>query len=176
MNKAVFLDRDGVLNKAIIINGKPYPPKNIDEVEFCQDVQKAVENLIKANFLLIGITNQPDVARGLIEKEKVDEINAYVTKKLNLSSILTCYHDDKDMCNCRKPLPGNILLASKKYNINLSESYMVGDRWRDIEAGFLSGCKTFFIDCNYVEKYPVNFDFKVKSLYEASMIILENVK
>lgn len=176
MNKAVFLDRDGVLNKSIVIKGKPYPPKSIDEVEFCEDVREATANLINANFLLIGITNQPDVARGLIKKEKVEEINTYIKKKLKLNSILTCYHDDKDMCNCRKPLPGNILLASKKYNINLSESYMVGDRWRDIEAGFLSGCKTFFIDYNYVEKYPVNFDFKVKSLYEASKIILKNIK
>jgi D-glycero-D-manno-heptose 1,7-bisphosphate phosphatase len=176
MNKAVFLDRDGVLNKATIIDGKPYAPKNIDQVEFCEDVQKAIANLTKANFLLIGITNQPDVARGLIEKEKVDEINDFIAKKLNLISILTCYHDDKDMCNCRKPLPGNILLASKKYQINLNLSYMVGDRWRDIEAGVLSGCKTFFIDYNYNEKQPVNFDYKVKSLFEASKIILEKNK
>ena len=92
-------------------------------------------------------------------------------KKLPLDNIYTCFHDDSDYCDCRKPKPGAILKASKKYNIDLSQSFMIGDRWKDIEAGKKAGCKTIFINYNYSEKKPNNYDYKVSSLYEASQII-----
>ena len=172
MRNAVFLDRDGVINKSLIQNYKPYPPKTLDDLSILPRVKEACQMMANAGWLLIVITNQPDVARGKISLNEVKKINNYLMKQLPLSEIKTCYHDDINNCSCRKPKPGLILEASRHYNINLSSSYFVGDRWRDMEAGQRSGCKTIFIDYNYKEKRPETFDHCVKSLYEATKIIL----
>ena len=173
MSKAIFLDRDGVLNKVKLEDGKPYPPDNIDELLLLPRVSDALYLLKNLGYLLIVVTNQPDVQRGKIKKEAVEIINESLSKLLPLDDIYTCYHSDIENCNCRKPKPGNILDAAIKYNINLQESFMVGDRWRDIEAGENAGCRTFFIDYEYKEKRPKNYTYKVKSLYDAAMIVSE---
>ena len=172
MHKAVFLDRDGVINKAEIINGKPYPPKSLNHLKIITGVKDGLIALRNAGYLLIVITNQPDVSRGITSKKTVDGINDFLLRNLPLDDFLICYHDDKDNCNCRKPKPGNILLAAKKYNIDLQYSYMIGDRWRDIEAGKSAKCMTIYIDYKYNEKKPMDFDFKADSLQSASEIIL----
>lgn len=169
--KAVFLDRDGVLNKATIKNGRPYPPRNVGEVQILSGVLEALENLRAIGFKLIVITNQPDVARGSVTLKSVEKINAHLNKFLPLDDIFCCFHDDLDNCNCRKPKPGGLLAAARKYDIDLDKSYMVGDRWRDIEAGSSAGCKTIFLDYGYAEKQPDNLDFRVRSLLEAYKII-----
>lgn len=174
MKKAVFLDRDGVINRAIVIDGKPHPPKSISTLEILPDVTDAMELLHMAGWLLIVVTNQPDVARGIIPIENVKVINNYLQKNLPINEFRTCYHDDNDGCICRKPLPGSLLSAAKTNRIDLSSSYMVGDRWRDIEAGKRAGCKTIFIDYGYTEKQPKNFNHRVFSLIEAAKIILGN--
>ncbi len=172
MKRALFLDRDGVINASITINGKPFPPKNIDELVILPKVAESLKLLHEQNFILIVITNQPDVARNTISKETVEDINKYLMAKLCLDKIYTCFHDDSDNCECRKPKIGSFLRAAKSYNIDLSASYMIGDRWKDIEAGKKAGCKTFFIDYGYNEKKPFDYDYSVKSLYNASQIIL----
>jgi D-glycero-D-manno-heptose 1,7-bisphosphate phosphatase len=171
MNKAIFLDRDGIINQAKVVDGKPLPPKSIDECKILPKVEAALQMLKKQGFFLIVITNQPDVARKKINIKTVTTINEFLEKSLPIDAFFTCYHDDIENCNCRKPKPGNIFEAAKKYNINLENSFMVGDRWRDIEAGKNAGCKTFFIDYSYQEKQPMDYDYKVKSLYEAAEII-----
>ena len=173
MNKAIFLDRDGVINEAQLRDGKPFPPNNINELILIPKVIDALYLLKNSGYLLIVITNQPDVIRGKAEKETVAIINESLRKQLPLDDVYTCYHDDNENCNCRKPKPGNILEAARRYNIDLNKSFMVGDRWRDIDAGENAGCKTFFIDYGYQEKQPNNYDYKVKSLHEAAMIILD---
>jgi D-glycero-D-manno-heptose 1,7-bisphosphate phosphatase len=173
MKKAIFLDRDGVINAVKLTDGKPHPPKDINELILLPNVGKALEILKRAGYLLIVISNQPDVARGKIKVETVDDINQFLKELLLIDDIFTCYHDDDENCNCRKPKPGNILKAAKQYNINTKNSFMIGDRWRDIEAGKNSGCKTCFIEYNYQEKSPKNYDYKVKSLYDAAKIILK---
>ena len=170
--KAVFLDRDGVLNAAIVKNGKPFPPSSINTLEILPGVKEALVRLRKSKYLLIVITNQPDFVRGKISKERVEEINQYILNNLPLDEVLTCFHDDEDHCECRKPKPGAILKVAEKYSLDLKSCYMVGDRWRDISAGFNAGCKTIFIDYGYSEKQPECPDFKVQSLFEASKIIL----
>ena len=175
MNRAVFLDRDGVINQAIIREGKPYPPADLSELSILDGVNLALGKLRKAGYILIGITNQPDVARGLMKKIIVDTINNFLVSSLPLDEIRTCYHDDIDNCSCRKPLPGLILLAAAKYRIELSKSFMVGDRWRDIDAGKAAGCQTFFIDNYYAERRPDNANFYVASLLEATKIILGEI-
>ena len=173
MNKAIFLDRDGVINHANLIDGKPHPPKDISELILLPKVTEALQLLKGAGYLLIVITNQPDVVRGKTKIETVEAINQFLKDSLPIDDIFTCYHDDIENCDCRKPKPGNILKAADKYNINIPSSFMIGDRWRDIEAGESAGCKTFFIDYSYQEKQPESYDYKVKSLYEAAKIILE---
>jgi D-glycero-D-manno-heptose 1,7-bisphosphate phosphatase len=171
MRSAVFLDRDGVINRAIVRNGMPFPPANLDELEILPGVLEALQKLHDGNYLLIVVTNQPDVARGIAKKEDVEQMNAHLLSMLPLDDIKTCYHDSGDSCLCRKPLPGNLIEAAKEHNIDLSKSFMVGDRWRDIEAGQTAGCKTFFINYRYAEKQPETPDFIVTSLLEAQQII-----
>jgi D-glycero-D-manno-heptose 1,7-bisphosphate phosphatase len=176
MRRAVFLDRDGVINRAVVHNGKPFPPDNLAGVEILQGVSGALAALHDAGFMLIVITNQPDVARGKTAMAVVEDINNFIARCLPIDEIRTCYHDSGDGCDCRKPLPGALLAAAKQYWIDLERSYMVGDRWSDMEAGKRAGCKTFFIDYYYNEKQPGSVNYRVGSLEEASKIILREMK
>lgn len=151
LRRAVFLDRDGVLNSAVVRNGKPYPPSDLPELQIVQDAPEALSALRKAGFLLIGVTNQPDVARGTQRREVVETINSALLAALPLQEILVCYHDDKDRCSCRKPKPGLLIQAAEKYGIDLRSSFIIGDRWRDVQAGQNAGCRSVFIDYGYSE-------------------------
>jgi D-glycero-D-manno-heptose 1,7-bisphosphate phosphatase len=176
MKRAVFLDRDGVINRAIVRDGKPFPPDSLGQLEILPGVRDALDKLHAANFLLIVVTNQPDVARGITKQEDVEGMNAYLSSQLPIDEFRTCYHDNLDGCLCRKPFPGSLLEAAKQHQIDLSKSFMVGDRWRDIEAGAAAGCKTFFINYQYSERTPETPDFIVSSLLEAKKIILGEFK
>lgn len=153
MRRAVFFDRDGVLNEAVIHNGKPFPPANIGELRILSDAPSSLTRLKAAGFLLICVTNQPDVARGKQTREAVVAINAKLQEQLPLDDILVCYHDDVDGCDCRKPAPGLLMQAATRYGIDLSASFMIGDRWRDTEAGHRAGCQTVLIDYGYNERW-----------------------
>lgn len=172
MAKAVFLDRDGVINRAVVREGKPYPPKDLAEMEILPGVDDALARLKAAGYLLIVVTNQPDVARGTTKREAVEEINGFLRTALPIDEVRTCYHDSGDGCDCRKPKPGSILSAAAEHGIDLGESFMVGDRWRDTEAGERAGCRTIFIDYAYDEKQPETVAYRVSSLSEAADIIL----
>ena len=172
MQKAVFLDRDGVINRAVVRDGKPYPPANLAALEMLPGVGAAMQSLHDAGWLLIVITNQPDVARGITKRADVEAINRHLQQYLPIDQFRTCYHDSDAGCVCRKPLPGALLAAAKTFDIDLKASYRVGDRWRDIDAGERAGCKTIFIDYGYAEKQPDNFNHRVRSLIEAADIIL----
>jgi len=174
--RAVFLDRDGVLNRAVVREGKPYPPANIRELEVAPGVDAGCRALRDAGYLLIGITNQPDVARGVTEKKVVEEINQYLSKRLSIDSFRVCYHDNTDDCECRKPKPGLILVAAAEKDIDLGASFMVGDRWKDIEAGRRAGCRTVFIDNHYSESNESEPTFTAGSFLEAVEVILMNAR
>lgn len=171
--QAVFLDRDGVLNRAIVRNGKPYPPASLTELQILPGTADALAVLQAAGFLLIGVTNQPDVARGTQRREVVEAINAVLLAALPLAEILVCYHDDRDGCSCRKPQPGLLFQAAATYGIDLPASFMIGDRWRDVGAGHRAGCRTVLLDYRYdegaVEDPP---DYTGHSLPEAAAWIL----
>lgn len=173
---AVFLDRDGVIVRPVIMNGKPYPPSSPEKLEILTGVLDALNKLRDAGFLLICVTNQPDVARGKISRKVVEAINEVLLKTLCIDEVLVCYHDDDDKCRCRKPLPGMLLDAAARFSINLRKSYMIGDRWRDTEAGQNAGCRTVFIEYGYDERKSSNPpDAEVGSLSEATDWILENM-
>jgi D-glycero-D-manno-heptose 1,7-bisphosphate phosphatase len=176
MTKAVFLDRDGVINRAIVRDGKPYPPADLSQLEILPGVEAALKALKADGYLLVVVTNQPDVARGTTPREVVEAINAHLGAHLPIDEFRTCYHDSGDGCDCRKPLPGSILAATSKYAIDLTESTMVGDRWRDIEAGQAAGCRTIFIDYSYQEKQPETTVPRARSLQEAAVMILGKKK
>lgn len=172
MKRAVFLDRDGVLNEPLLRDGRPYPPHSLEQFKLYADAA-AVQRLKDAGFVLIVVTNQPDVARGTQRRETVDGMNALVRAALPIDDFFVCWHDDADSCNCRKPKPGLLLQAAALWDIDLAGSFMVGDRWRDIEAGAAAGCRTVLIDRNYNERSPQSPpDFRTRSLAGAVECIL----
>ena len=167
--RAVFLDRDGVINEAVLRDGKPYPPNSVDTLVLLPGVPEALADLHAAGFLLLVVTNQPDVARRSQSQQTVERIHRYLLQTLPLDEIFTCWHDDGDACDCRKPAPGLLRTAAAKYGVDLNRSFMVGDRWRDVEAGRRAGCKTIWIDLGYLERKPVEPpDLCASSLLEAT--------
>ncbi len=174
--RAVFLDRDGVLNRALVRAGRPYPPASLAELEILPGVSDSLARLRTAGFRLLVVTNQPDVARGTQAREAVEALNAALQADLPLDEFLVCYHDDVAQCACRKPAPGLLYDAAQKYALNLKLSFMVGDRWRDIEAGRRAGCRTAFIDYAYAEKRPMQSDIIGHSLAEITDWILQQDK
>lgn len=171
MKRAAFLDRDGVINKAILVQGAPRPPKSVEEVVILNGVQEAVTLLKKYNYLPVVITNQPDVARGSSELSAVTGINEFIGSSLGIENFYMCIHDDSDHCACRKPLTGLIDRAALELNLDIANSFLVGDRWKDIEAGQKSGCSNFFIDYSYPERQPQTPFTRVLSLLEAVEIM-----
>ncbi|MCX6064137.1 MAG: HAD family hydrolase [Chloroflexi bacterium] len=173
---AVFLDRDGIINRAIVRAGKPYPPERLEQVEILPGTASSLKQLQAAGMVLIGITNQPDVARGTQFRAMVEAINALLEAMLPIREIFVCYHDNADHCDCRKPKPGLILQAAEKYGIDLSRSWMVGDRWKDVAAGQAAGLKTIFVDYHYAEPYLGSpADFTVDDTVLLSEIILKGL-
>jgi D-glycero-D-manno-heptose 1,7-bisphosphate phosphatase len=174
--RGVFLDRDGVINRALVRDGKPYSPATVEELEILPDAPSALADLKGCGFSLLVVTNQPDVGRGLLQREVVEQMNQILASALPLHAIFVCYHSDDDACDCRKPRPGLLLRAARDWDLDLARSFMIGDRWRDIEAGHNAGCITVLIDRDYQETPPAcQPDVRVKSLREAVDWILRSV-
>lgn len=170
MNRAIFLDRDGVLNRTIFRNGKPRAPYTLEEFSLITGVEEAIEKLRREGFKLIVVTNQPDVARGWVSRGAVDLVNQKLFELLPLDDIEVCFHTDEDRCDCRKPQPGMLLTAAEKWNVNLPESYMIGDRNSDVLAGKRAGCKTVLVGEN--ESDEEGSDHQASTLLTALSFIL----
>ena len=168
LKRAVFLDRDGVLNEAVIRDGKPYPPQSEGEVQIVAGAAAALNRLKALGLPLIVVTNQPDVARGAQTGNAVEAIHRRLGRELPVDEFLSCFHDDADGCECRKPKPGLILEGAARHGADLSRSFLIGDRWRDVDAGQAAGCFTIWIDRGYRERGPARPpDARVGSLGEA---------
>lgn len=175
VRRAVFLDRDGVVNRSVVRDGRPYPPATLAEFEFLPGVPEAVADLRAAGFAVAVVTNQPDLATGKADPIAVEAMHELVRRTLGVDGIWMCRHTDADGCSCRKPKPGMILEAAAALGADPARSFMVGDRWRDIEAGHAAGCATVFIDYGYREQAAsVAPDAVVRDLAEAARIILGN--
>ena len=174
MRRAVFLDRDGVINRALERDGKPYPPTTLAEFEILPEVSSACAKLKAAGFLLVVTTNQPDVGRGTLKQEVVEKIHAHMAAQLPIDRVEVCFHPGKGLsdCDCRKPKPGMLLRAARELGIDLAQSWMVGDRWRDVDCGHAAGCRTVFIDRGYAEELKSIPHFSARNLGEAADIIL----
>jgi D-glycero-D-manno-heptose 1,7-bisphosphate phosphatase len=175
MKRAVFLDRDGVINESISVGGFPRPPSTVKEVRILEGVVEAIQLLKSNNLIPVVVTNQPDVARGKTTQSKIEEINRHIGFLSNIEHFYTCIHDDSDLCNCRKPAPGLITKSAQELGLDLTSSFMVGDRWRDVSAGQAAGCRCFFIDYSYPEKPPSKPFTAVSSLLEAVRVILGEI-
>lgn len=172
--RAVFLDRDGVLNSAVVRDGKPAAPLSLESFRISQDAGPCLHELKRRGFLLIVISNQPDVARGRLLLSAVNEMHDRLRAVLPLDDILVCFHDTEDNCACRKPRPGLLLEAQDKYSVDLSRSFLIGDRWRDVDAGNAAGSKTVLIDRGYLERGPSTPPAaRVTSLREAVSWVLQ---
>lgn len=171
--RAVFLDRDGVLNEAVVVNGVPHPPATLRDLVVVPGADEACRALKRAGLLLILVTNQPDVARGTTTRGSVEAINRELRRRLSLDDVFMCPHDDPDDCPCRKPRPGLLMDAASRWNVRLDVSVMVGDRWRDVEAGRRAGCATVLLGREYAERSAVAPDRVVATLGDAVRWILK---
>lgn len=171
MRRAVFLDRDGVINKAIIKDGKAYSPQTLSEFKIIKEIAEDIAGIKRAGYLVIVITNQPDIARGTIKKSEVDKMSEAIRAKLDVDEILVCPHDDGDDCDCRKPKPGLILRTVDKYKIDLKKSFVVGDGWRDMGAAQAAGCRGILISAIYNQ--GIDCFRRVKNFHEAVDAILK---
>jgi D-glycero-D-manno-heptose 1,7-bisphosphate phosphatase len=178
LHRTVFLDRDGVINRALERDGLPYPPGNLGEFEILPDVPAACAKLKQAGYLLVVATNQPDVGRGTLKRETVETIHAEMCRRLPIDRVEACFHPGGEPldCDCRKPKPGMLLRAARELGIDLRQSWMVGDRWRDVDCGRAAGCRTVFIDRGYAEELRQKPHFSAGNLAEAADIILRESK
>ena len=169
---AVFLDRDGVLIRTNVVEGKPYAIRTMDEYALLPGVADACQRLKAAGYLLIVVTNQPDIDNQLVAIEVVDAIHAALSDDLPLDAIYVCPHDKRRECICRKPKPGLLIGAKNEFHLDFEKSWMVGDRASDVAAGISAGCRAVFIECGYAEPAPVDPWKVVHSLAEAADVIL----
>jgi D-glycero-D-manno-heptose 1,7-bisphosphate phosphatase len=172
VKRAVFLDRDGVINQPIIRSGKPYPPLDVRDFELLPGVTEACRHLKEARFYLIVVSNQPDVGRGIVAREKIEAIHERMCAALPIDRVEVCY-DGEDTSEFRKPNPGMLLRAAAALDVDLRASFMVGDRWRDVDCGHAAGCCTIFIDHGYSEHLRKVPHFRAQDLVGAAQIIVD---
>lgn len=169
MSAIVFLDRDGVLNRCrMATGGVPLPPSSLSELELLPGVRRACALLKTQGYKLVVATNQPDVARGAQSRDVVEAINARIAAVLGLDDVRVCWHDDADSCECRKPKPGLLQQAAAHAGVALSDCTMVGDRWRDIEAGKRAGCMTALVGDGYGERFKCSPDYRAANLLDVA--------
>jgi D-glycero-D-manno-heptose 1,7-bisphosphate phosphatase len=174
--QAVFLDRDGVLNRSEVRGGLPYAPTRLEEFELLPGSYDAVSQIREKGYLTIVVTNQPDITTGKQSPEVLAAMHNILRRKMGVDDIFVCTHLDSDGCGCRKPKPGMLLAAAEKWGIDLQRSVMVGDRWRDVGAGKAAGCATVFIEYGYAELSPEGPDAVATSLADSVPFILEELK
>lgn len=162
-NRAVFLDRDGVINKVVFRDSeKPSSPWKFEEFELLPNIKEPLEELSLMNCHLFVVSNQPDISRGFIEPGTIEKINAIIYEQFPVQEIAICPHDDHHRCHCRKPKPGMLIDLSKKWGIDLGKSFLIGDNWKDMKAGKVARCTTILIDKPYNQS--VEGDYRVKNL------------
>ena len=172
MSPAVFFDRDGTLIESFVIDGKPVADNSTDSVRLLPGALETCLALNTAGIKTFLVTNQPDIARGKVSEDHVSAVNASIALQCGLTETLTCPHDDVRSCPCRKPRPGMIIDLANRHGVDLSVSVVVGDRWRDVEAGRAAGCLTLFIDYGYAEALVSEPTWRASSMSDAGLLLL----
>jgi D-glycero-D-manno-heptose 1,7-bisphosphate phosphatase len=176
MNRAVFLDRDGILNKLVVRNGRGVSPQRFDDFELLPGAARAIGLLKRAGFLAVVVTNQPDIARGCLDPGSLQRMHERLHEAVPIDAIYTCCHDDGDGCDCRKPKPGLILRAAKEWQIDLNDSFLAGDSWKDIEAGRAVACTTVLVKTAAQRYAGPKPDFIAHDLGQAVQIVLSRAR
>jgi D-glycero-D-manno-heptose 1,7-bisphosphate phosphatase len=171
-NRAVFIDRDGVLVIPEFRDGRSFAPRTLDDFRIYPGAPESARRLKDAGFSLVVVTNQPDVGDGLVDMATVEEMHRKLCDAVSVDAIEVCYHTSADNCDCRKPKPGMLLRAAERMSLDCGRSIMIGDRWSDVEAAKAAGCKSIFVDLNYRDRRPTQPDFVVSSFVEAADVIL----
>lgn len=171
-DRAIFLDRDGVLVIPEFRDGRSFAPRTLEDFHIYPDAAESAQRLKEAGFTLVVVTNQPDVGNGLVDRSVVEKMHEKLRAAVPVDAIEVCYHTRADNCDCRKPKPGMLLRAAERMGLDCARSVMVGDRWSDVEAAKAAGCKSIFIDLNYRDERPEQPDFVVSSLAQAADVIL----
>jgi D-glycero-D-manno-heptose 1,7-bisphosphate phosphatase len=148
-DRAVFLDRDGVLVKEVLVDGAPFAPLTVSDFHLAPEAAAQVQRLRDAGLTCIVFTNQPEVARGLLPSDTLETMHRELRARVPVDDVYVCPHVDGDGCNCRKPQPGMLTSAAERWDVRLEQSFVIGDRWRDIDAGRAVGCYTILIDRPY---------------------------
>jgi D-glycero-D-manno-heptose 1,7-bisphosphate phosphatase len=173
VTRAVFADRDGVLCANMMRDGRPVAPTRLEDFRLLPGVEESVRALKSAGYLVIVVTNQPDVGTGRTPRAIVEAMHNIIRSQLHVDDIKVCFHTNADNCTCRKPKPGMLLEAAAERGIDLPASYIVGDRWSDVVAGQEAGCATIFVDYGYEPDTPSKADRVVASFAEAARVILD---
>jgi D-glycero-D-manno-heptose 1,7-bisphosphate phosphatase len=172
--RAVFLDRDGVVNANVVIGGRPVAPRRLEDFRLLPGAAAAIRRLRRAGFFVCIATNQPDIGNRLVNPSAVAAMHARLRRMVRLDALLMCPHRQDEGCSCRKPKPGLLLAAAKRHRLDLARSYMIGDRNSDVLAGVAAGCYTIFIHrgCSESRRYLLTADYIARSLSEAAHIVL----
>jgi D-glycero-D-manno-heptose 1,7-bisphosphate phosphatase len=167
--RAVFLDRDGVLNALVMRDGRGVSPRRREDFRLIAGADEVVGRFRTLRLLVFVVTNQPDVARGHLPQAELDAMSAILAERVPVDEIAVCPHDDADGCDCRKPKPGLLQGLAERWQVDLPGSYAVGDSWRDVEAGRRAGCRTILLGAGRQgDAVP---DFTVATLGEAAAAI-----
>jgi D-glycero-D-manno-heptose 1,7-bisphosphate phosphatase len=174
LKPAVFLDRDGTLNVQLVRDGMPYAPERIEDFRLYEGIPAGCSALKNAGYVLVVATNQPDVGRGTVKQEVIERMHAELQRLIpEIDRVEVSYDPGRGEKSLRrKPAPGMLLDAAKELGIDLSRSWMVGDRWRDVECGKAAGVRTVFIDFGYSDEGKSVADHNVKNFKEAVELIL----
>jgi len=172
MKRAVFLDRDGVVNKVQIRNGRVVTPRSFSEFELVEGIGLEVRRIKQAGFFVFVITNQPDVARGLLPVGELEKMSAAVRSEVPVDEVWVCPHDDAAGCDCRKPKPGMVRRAREEYGIAIEDSYLIGDNWKDMELARAAGCRGILIDAPYNQEFSCFR--RVRNIREAVDLVLSS--
>lgn len=170
--RAVFLDRDGVLVRTEVRDGKPIAALTLDAYEILPEAPAAVAALKNAGFATVVVTNQPELARGNVDSATLNAMHDRLRAAMPIDAVYVCPHDSADRCDCRKPSPGMLRQAANDLDLDLASSYMVGDRWRDVGAGRAVGCVTVLIERGYTEPERLDPDIEVADMARAATAIL----
>ena len=169
-NRAVFLDRDGVVNQVVFRKGQPSSPRSLEEFIWVEGIQEAVKRLKSASWLVFVITNQPDIARQKLDPIISGQISATIYQYLPIDEIVVCPHDNDDNCACRKPHPGMLISLAERWQVDLGQSLIIGDSWKDMAAGKNANCQTILLERYY--NTGTEADFKVDTVLSAVELIL----
>ncbi len=172
MRRAVFLDRDGVLNRLVRrADGTLGSPRLAADFVLLPGAGAAVARLRAARLLTVVVTNQPDIARGRLKREELERMHAKLLQQMPLNAVFACPHEDGDGCDCRKPRPGLLLDAAQHFRLDLTTSFLIGDSVKDVAAGRAAGCRTILIG-EEVQRSAVAVDWTAEDLPAATALVL----